>query len=515
MNCDLRRKKGVIETGMDYLSLCLICKDENDYLPEWLDYHILMGVERFYIYDNESRVSLRESLADYIQRGWVVVMDIQGRGMQLPAYDHCLQTFGSQTRWMGFIDTDEFLVAKTSLDLKDLLRDYETYGGLAVSMLYFGSNGHKYRPEDGQIAAYTRRIDTVYKDYALVKSIVQPERVLLPNSPHDFIYQPAYWCVNESLLRVDNQDFPAHIQKIQLNHYFCRSEAEIDLKLSRGNSGMVTWQRRRFEMVNRLAVTEDRSILQILEARFQTIQNVAGEAEEGSQPMGLLEKMAVLVKKYQALTAVSAPSGQVVCRAEITKLLEAAAEFKVITAAGDRLAYKNWLVNQLRLFPQKISLYTDLAFCMMDLGETAAAWQVLAQAWQLAPNSYFCLFGMTVYFLRIKNFEMAEKTCHLLLELAPHDLTVLGLMTESLLGLGRFEEALKIGVPVVELSALVGELPPRMGVNLVKQMADHLLGKQDYTGAQHLWRLALELQPGDAQITRELNQIERLQGNPK
>ena len=47
---------------MDYLSLCLICKDENDYLAEWLDYHILMGVERFYIYDNESQVSLRETL---------------------------------------------------------------------------------------------------------------------------------------------------------------------------------------------------------------------------------------------------------------------------------------------------------------------------------------------------------------------------------------------------------------------------------------------------------------------
>ena len=39
---------------MDYLSLCLICKDENDYLAEWLDYHILAGVERFYIYDDDS-----------------------------------------------------------------------------------------------------------------------------------------------------------------------------------------------------------------------------------------------------------------------------------------------------------------------------------------------------------------------------------------------------------------------------------------------------------------------------
>ena len=121
---------------MDYISLCLICKDENSYLPEWLDYHILMGVDRFYIYDNESRVSLRETLKEYIERGWVVVVDIQGKAMQLYAYDHCLQTFGAQTFWMGFIDTDEFLVPKTAKDLKDLN---------SVIMIYLKAELKKYR----------------------------------------------------------------------------------------------------------------------------------------------------------------------------------------------------------------------------------------------------------------------------------------------------------------------------------------------------------------------------------
>ncbi len=174
---------------MDYLSLCLICKDENEYLPEWLDYHILMGVDRFYIYDNESRVSLRETLKEYIERGWVVVVDIQGKAMQLYAYDHCLQTFGAQTFWMGFIDTDEFLVPKTAKDLKELLKEYEGYAGLAVSSLFFGSSGHKTRPAVGQIAGYTQRTHETFKENELVKSIVQPQQTLMPNSPHDFIYK--------------------------------------------------------------------------------------------------------------------------------------------------------------------------------------------------------------------------------------------------------------------------------------------------------------------------------------
>ena len=50
---------------------------------------------------------------------------------------------GPQTFWLGFIDMDEFLVPKTTLDLKVLLRGYKQYAGLAVSLLFFESNGHQ------------------------------------------------------------------------------------------------------------------------------------------------------------------------------------------------------------------------------------------------------------------------------------------------------------------------------------------------------------------------------------
>jgi len=269
---------------MDYLSLCLICKDENDYLPAWLNYHILVGVERFYIYDNESQVSLRETLKNYIDGGWVVVLEIPGTAMQLYAYDHCLQTLGPETRWLGFIDTDEFLVPKTTLDLKELLSDYESYGGLAVSSLFFGSNDHEDRPKEGQIAAYTRRTHETYKRNELVKSIVQPALTVIPNSPHDFTYRENHFCVTERFLRVDGQRFPNSTQKIQLNHYYCRSESEIETKLLRGNSGAITWPRKNFESVNLQAIYADTVILEQLD---QLIQN---EKPVESQSADLLKK---------------------------------------------------------------------------------------------------------------------------------------------------------------------------------------------------------------------------------
>jgi hypothetical protein len=74
---------------MNYLTLCCIAKDETLYLKEWVDYHTLLGVERFIIYDNESTIPIRQSLADYLTDEYVTVIDVQGKGAQIPAYGHC------------------------------------------------------------------------------------------------------------------------------------------------------------------------------------------------------------------------------------------------------------------------------------------------------------------------------------------------------------------------------------------------------------------------------------------
>ena len=499
---------------MDYLSLCLICKDENDYLSEWLDYHILMGVDRFYIYDNESQISLRETLKYYIERGWVIVTDIPGRAVQLYAYDHCLHTFGPNTFWMGFIDTDEFLVPKTTLNLKELFKDYEAYGGLAVSSLFFGSNGHQTRPSAGQIASYTQRTHVTFKENELVKSIIQPGMTQMPYSPHDFIYKENAWCVNEGFLRVDNQDFPSHIEKIQLNHYFCRSRGELDQKLIRGRGAMdAAWPRKRFEIVNNFATIQDTNILQKIEALFNQSEIVQNCLMELPEAAGLLEKMAAVAHMQHPDPLDITPLSDVTFRAEITTFLDIESQFSAVKERGDFEEIKNWTAKKIQIFPQRTTLYIDLAICSLNLKDPSSAWQALTQAWELAPNSYSVLFGMVYHFLKVKNFEMAEKTCHLLLEMAPHNLTVLGFMTEALLGQKRYEEAIKVGMPVVELSAQVGELPEQMGTFLIKKMADHLLEKKDYFSAVRLWEAGVKCQPGKVSALLELTQALLLAGD--
>lgn len=93
-----------------YLSVCAIAKDEGPYFKEWLDWHICQGVQKFYIYDNNSTDETKAVLSPYVEKGLVEYVYWAGYRMQLAAYDDCLERHRLDTRWLAFIDLDEFLV---------------------------------------------------------------------------------------------------------------------------------------------------------------------------------------------------------------------------------------------------------------------------------------------------------------------------------------------------------------------------------------------------------------------
>ena len=55
------------------LAACTIYRDDAEYLPEWIEFHRLMGVERFFLYDNGSADDHEQVLAPYVAEGIVVV----------------------------------------------------------------------------------------------------------------------------------------------------------------------------------------------------------------------------------------------------------------------------------------------------------------------------------------------------------------------------------------------------------------------------------------------------------
>ncbi|MCF2496222.1 glycosyltransferase family 92 protein [Dyadobacter chenhuakuii] len=250
------------------LSLCCIVKDENNYLEEWIGYHRKIGVQHFYIYDNGSKVPIRTALAAINAPADVTVIDMPGKNKHVKAYQHCLDRFGGSSTWIGFIDIDEFIVPKTaSSNLPEFLKNYENYGGLGVSWLIFGSNGHVQKPGGPQLENFTKRSEVTFPPNRHIKSIVQPRFVKSAYKSHCFHYKPGYFCVNEHYIAIDGATADVSVDKIQLNHYYCRSLEEYHEKVERGISD--TKRKRKLEEFHnhdiQANVIEDTTILKVLE----------------------------------------------------------------------------------------------------------------------------------------------------------------------------------------------------------------------------------------------------------
>jgi uncharacterized protein HemY len=199
-----------------------------------------------------------------------------------------------------------------------------------------------------------------------------------------------------------------------------------------------------------------------------------------------------------------------VYRSEVTEFMKLGTAILSAEERGDYAEVKTHLLLQMKIFPQRVLCYTGLAIAALQLNDPATAWQALSTAWQLAPNSFLVLGGMASFFLRVQNYAMAEKTCALLMEITPHNLTCMAYMTEALIGQNRYEEALKVGVPVIELESIVAEMPVGMIAHLIQKLSGYLEAKKDYRTLTALWEAALRNQPGNLEYQNELARIQKI-----
>jgi len=214
------------------LSICAYCKDETPYLEEWLNFHRCVGVEHFYIYDNLSKIPVTETLKKYIDAGFVEVIDFPGPGRQLQAHQHYIDNFKTQSEWCAFIDIDEFIVPKSSDNIKNILKDYQPYGALCVPWVKFSSNGHLQKPAGLVMENYTlSMVDTLVKVIGHMPHIIKAGGKII--NAHMFTYQNGFYAVDEQRKRImlDHTHTPSN--KIQINHYLFRSKQEFEEKFQK------------------------------------------------------------------------------------------------------------------------------------------------------------------------------------------------------------------------------------------------------------------------------------------
>jgi hypothetical protein len=211
-----------------YLSVCAIYRDEGPYLEEWIEFHRLVGVERFFLYDNDSGDDHAAILAPYVSEGIAIVHEWPERPRQKEAYEHCLAEHGDESRWIAFLDLDEFLFSPELRPVPELLVEYEQWPAVGVNRVTYGTSGHKEKPEGLVIEEYVMRFPAV----ASIKSVVDPARTTGFVNVHAFSYRDDGFAVDERKQPIDGWVTDEYtFDRLRINHYYTRSEAEFADKL--------------------------------------------------------------------------------------------------------------------------------------------------------------------------------------------------------------------------------------------------------------------------------------------
>ncbi len=268
------------------LAAVAIFKDEARYLKEWLDYHLLAGVEHFYLYNNDSSDDYEKILAPYVEANLVTLIDWSGKAMQNPAYLDALNRCKFFCRYMTFIDLDEFILPLTNQSIAEvadeiLSRDSKAQA-LAIRWRLFGSNGHESADfSKGVLERFTRRApddDELAEPY--VKIVGNPRSMKFFAGSHFSMHFGGNFTVDEFGNKVTTyRTAGTSVEKIVLNHYAAKSFEEFSRKDRRGfadNANVRPYTKKLFDSLDRNEIFDD----EILKYRAARAQNFSLESDE-------------------------------------------------------------------------------------------------------------------------------------------------------------------------------------------------------------------------------------------
>lgn len=226
------------------LAIAAIAKNESEYIEEWLAFHKIIGVKCVFLYDNDSTDNMKDFIQPYIDEGFVVYNTYPGKCKQIEAYNDALKRYGSQCKYLAYIDCDEFIIPiDSSYNVIDQIdkafRKDMNAGGIGLNWAMFGSSGHKKKTPGLVTERFLYRCKTNYNGNMHIKSIVKPLYVNKIINPHYAEYHKGHYGINlngEIIGKWYNPitEFPS----LRINHYFTKSKEEWDKRRSMGKADM-------------------------------------------------------------------------------------------------------------------------------------------------------------------------------------------------------------------------------------------------------------------------------------
>ncbi|KAJ4711209.1 Glycosyltransferase family 92 protein [Melia azedarach] len=196
-----RKKRGKYE-----LCVCTMLWNQASSIREWIMYHAWLGVERWFIYDNNSDDGIKEAIEELNLENYNVSRhNWPWIKTQEAGFSHCALRARNECKWVGFFDVDEFfyfprdhgrgLPGENSL--RSLVANFsssKTVAEIRTSCHSFGPSGLSSHPVKGVTIGYTCRLQSPERH----KSIVRPDLLnsTLLNVVHHFRLKEGYRYLN-------------------------------------------------------------------------------------------------------------------------------------------------------------------------------------------------------------------------------------------------------------------------------------------------------------------------------
>lgn len=227
------------------VAVCAIFKNEAHYLKEWIEFNHIVGVDHFYLYNNNSEDDYMSVLTPYINSGLVTLYQWTKNQAQMECYNDCIIKHKEETRWIGFIDIDEFIVPIEMNSIYEFLKPFENNrGSVKIYWKMFGTSGLLER----DLSTLVTETFTVSwpKYYSVGKCFYNTNFDFDFNDSKNSNLHHMFWanykgkrippvnacnriCLNG--LDISNKD----VHPIQINHYFTKSYQEYSMKKAKGD----------------------------------------------------------------------------------------------------------------------------------------------------------------------------------------------------------------------------------------------------------------------------------------
>lgn len=274
------------------IGICAIFRNEGRFLKEWIEYHRLIGVEHFYLYNHMSQDNYKEILAPYVKEGIVEVFDCnievktrpEWLRLQISAYHKGIKRALGKCKWLAIVDLDELIFPKLEETLPELLKDYDAYDALCVNWQLFGtSHIQRLDPKKLMIEQFILRGPSDFYQNRFVKTILKPESAVLGMSIGWNVHLPKLKkgciAVNPEFEKVTKIYPPSIVvDRVCINHYATRDEEHFHQKKLKQVNNTTKARQKMLLDLEQCNEIEDTEILRYAEELREAVFNTSASA---------------------------------------------------------------------------------------------------------------------------------------------------------------------------------------------------------------------------------------------